>query len=234
MASGGSPPKKQKLPEICQTGEATPEAIWQAVGKALNIWETLQYSVALVFQMLVRESELISLAHIAMHRVYGMLTNPKAQADAIQAAAQVRIPDETELRKRLNVLLENLRIEANKRNNIAHGALGYLAGPIMGAGLPPDDNIARWSTTDADGRETKQEKPVVYWLGPPGYNAARNKWNRDMALFPGDPDYRYNVAKIEEIASGWSEFTQEAFSLSGVLLGACERADEAFRKKFSP
>ena len=47
------PDKQEKLPEICTEGEATADAIYNAVGRALTKWEGIQEHLNLIFFMLV-------------------------------------------------------------------------------------------------------------------------------------------------------------------------------------
>jgi hypothetical protein len=164
------------------------------------------------------------LASIAAQRAYGTLTSPKAQADAIQAAAEVRLREEPAMQKSIRSMVEEVRKQANKSNNIAHSLLVNRGkeGGFFGYGEVAPDNMVEWW-----GVNVFKHTPAEYFWGPPFYNSNRMKPVPYETLF-GQPDYLYNSEKIIAITSDWNEMHMSAITLKTALPKVCKASDEFF------
>jgi hypothetical protein len=158
-----------------------------------------------------------------MQRAYGTLTTIKAQQDAILAAQKARIPTAPKLQAEISSLLEDARTEANKRNNIAHGIIHVRSedGSVIGYGVGPPARMT------PHGRDV----PLMWFLAPPSYNSARNRLPGPFN-YVEEVDYRYNTAKIRQIADKWETLIQRAYKVLAGLPSACQRSDEQFREYF--
>jgi hypothetical protein len=110
---------KQLSSPGCDKGH---EAIFSAVGKALNAWENCERSFALIFARLVHPTG----SGFAAQRAYGAIVPTGTKRSMIDSASEIffrNFPNEA-AETELKTVLDIYQAAANCRNNIAHGIGG--------------------------------------------------------------------------------------------------------------
>lgn len=142
LANWSTPTKE--LPSEKYRGETDKDRIHLAVGRALNEWETLESSLALIF------GHLVEARSAAAQRAYGTLTAGSLRQKALEAAATVffeKRPDAK--REDFFKLFKEYTNAAQFRANLAHGICyaiiaagggGYDSGWFL---YPPQYNTRR-------------------------------------------------------------------------------------------
>ena len=92
----------------------TPSEVYEAVGQALSMWESIENSFAWMFQVLVEGKS------VAAQRVYGTITTSHGRRVALQAASEVyfsihHTPEE--IRLYFNDLIANFKETSRRREN---------------------------------------------------------------------------------------------------------------------
>jgi hypothetical protein len=113
---------EKKLPSATYLGEIDKDALHTRVGSALDEWETLESSLALIFRHLVESKSAASL------RVYGAILSTRSRKEALQVAAAEFFRGKSDtISEKLNSLLNAYEKASQYRNNIAHGiCYGWL------------------------------------------------------------------------------------------------------------
>jgi hypothetical protein len=129
------------------SGEAEPEDIFVAVGRALNAWEKMEINLALFFHALIEAPG------GAAYRAYGTIQGAEGRRNAIEAAAAsfFRLRQDP-LLAQVFPLTNSYPNAAPYRNNIAQSVTGEFAIKL---------------------EETGQEGKPVWYLFPPYYATRR-------------------------------------------------------------
>src|SRR5262249_41735677 len=102
-------------------GDATQEAILQAVGEALTAWETMEEEVGIMFVALVGGS--MSSAS-PIRRAFGVVNSSSTRRQMILAAAEAYFGgswDDKNVRVSFSRVLEAISWASRRRDDIAHG-----------------------------------------------------------------------------------------------------------------
>jgi hypothetical protein len=108
-----------------QKGARTPEAVFEAVGRALSHWELVEQALALLFIFLTtgRHKDRMD----PSIRAYGSIVGVKARIAMVRAAAESwfeRFPD-CPFSENCKEVLRKCERWSSRRNDIAHGRVSY-------------------------------------------------------------------------------------------------------------
>jgi hypothetical protein len=106
-----------------QTGDATANETYAAVGCALSSWERHEAALSFLFAAFVSEGT----SRIA-RRAYNAIRTFEGRAEMLKAASHsffAAYPDE-EMQKRFKDILRNAKEFSARRNDIAHGCVAYF------------------------------------------------------------------------------------------------------------
>jgi hypothetical protein len=122
-------PKQRKpwdRPEPIEPGDATPEPLYTAVGKALSNWEKIENQLANLFASFVGAQ--IKWRPAPAVRAYGTIVSFKSRAAMLDAAAKAYFHSRPKLGvdDRWRDLLRELEGFSDRRNDIAHGIVEAL------------------------------------------------------------------------------------------------------------
>jgi hypothetical protein len=97
-------------------GDATADAIYFAVGRALNKWEVLGFTIGEIFGALVGAANQSS-ARVA----FGTIASFEMRRQMVEAAAQITLAEHAQLLTDLKTALSEAGNLSARRNDIAHG-----------------------------------------------------------------------------------------------------------------
>lgn len=142
----GNPGAAWKRPAPGDQGDATEDAIYLAVGRALSRWELVDNFMARLFATLVNSPSQASA------RAFGSVVSPQGRREMVENAGEIYFDDPNRHKHDAGVLgklLKNYGEAASRRNDIAHGIAAEItdgAKPKLGWFLvPPDYNSKRTS-----------------------------------------------------------------------------------------
>src|SRR5262249_38067236 len=107
------------IPDAPESGDATNDITFRAVGAALSTWEWFEGNLSLAFSYLLEGDY----GNVAAIRAYGSVETFRGRANMIEEAAEVYFKRATDaqLRSSIEQLLKKSRNLCARRNEIAHG-----------------------------------------------------------------------------------------------------------------
>jgi hypothetical protein len=178
-------------------GDATAEAVYLAVGKALSNWEALEAEINVLFGVVT--TGLQDWFYRPAVRAIGILHATRSKAEMITHAARaffLHFPIESEtqqLEEELKAILSAYTNWTDRRNDIAHGCVTSSTQPDY--------------SNDPNGSET-----ITTYLLCPSHTATR-KWGP----ITGEPIYQYRASEIDKCATGFEELAKRVRDFSDRL-----------------